>query len=201
MRQEKIEEEKQMSFLALAFNPDDIMRVVNSISDELMILTVALVIALVAIVGISVLKVAQPLKKLVRGTSWIALLVVVVLVVNMIVSGPLYSIVNNALRSTTTSNPTTTEGDGEEEAPAKSLTQASIDKAIEICTDLAAEGIILLENDGILPLKEGTKLNTFGWSASNAVYGGTGSGSRPRTTRSSPSCRVWSTPAWTITPV
>ena len=166
-----------MSFLALAFNPDDIMRVVNSISDELMILTVALVIALVAIVGISVLKVAQPLKKLVRGTSWIALLVVVVLVVNMIVSGPLYSIVNNALRSTTTSNPTTTEGDGEEEAPAKSLTQASIDKAIEICTDLAAEGIILLENDGILPLKEGTKLNTFGWSASNAVYGGTGSGS------------------------
>ena len=42
---------------------------------------------------------------------------------------------------------------------------------------IAEEGIVLLKNeDNILPLKN-TKVNTFGWSATNPVYGGTGSGS------------------------
>ena len=33
------------------------------------------------------------------------------------------------------------------------------------------------KNDGLLPLKADAKVNTFGWSATNPVYGGTGSGS------------------------
>ena len=42
---------------------------------------------------------------------------------------------------------------------------------------MAEEGIVLLENeDSILPLAGGAKLNVFGWASTNPCYGGTGSG-------------------------
>ncbi len=41
----------------------------------------------------------------------------------------------------------------------------------------AAEGIVLLENDGVLPLKSGEKVALYGFGARYTVKGGTGSGS------------------------
>ncbi len=165
-----------MQFLSMA-TMDDVMLVVNLIDQELIILAAALVVAVVA--TIAVLKLQKPLKKLVRGTAWVAFLVVLVLVLNMIVSGPLYSMVNMVLRDTsTTSNPDSTEGTGEEEKAASSLTDEVIADATELCEDLAGEGIILLKNENnTLPLAEGSKVNTFGWSSTNPIYGGVGSGS------------------------
>ena len=40
----------------------------------------------------------------------------------------------------------------------------------------AAEGMVLLENDGVLPLSEGEKIVLYGGGASYTVKGGTGSG-------------------------
>lgn len=40
----------------------------------------------------------------------------------------------------------------------------------------AAAGLVLLKNDGILPLKKGSKVALFGAGATNTVKGGTGSG-------------------------
>ena len=40
----------------------------------------------------------------------------------------------------------------------------------------AASGMVLLENDGVLPLKQGTKAGLFGLGARHTVKGGTGSG-------------------------
>ena len=40
----------------------------------------------------------------------------------------------------------------------------------------AAEGMVLLENNGILPLKEGMKLALYGQGARYTIKGGTGSG-------------------------
>ena len=40
----------------------------------------------------------------------------------------------------------------------------------------AAEGMVLLKNEGILPLKEGTKVAIYGVGASRTIKGGTGSG-------------------------
>ena len=172
-----------MSFLTLAFNPEDIERVLASMYSELNILVAALIVALVITVGLIFVKALnKPLKSLIRGSSWIAFGLVVIMVLNMILSGPMYSIVNMFMTSlerasAPVEDPTGETGEGEgEEAPATSLTQAAIDKATVICNDLAEEGIILLKNEGILPLADGAKVNTFGWSSTNPIYGGVGSG-------------------------
>ena len=167
-----------MHFLTLDFNPADIEKVLNAMSTELTILVCALIVALVAIVGITVAKVGNPMKKLVRGSSWVALLVVVILVVNMILSGPMYSIVNMVMNSMTRNASGVTDATGEDagDNQGQSLTTEVIDKATALCQQMAEEGIVLLKNDGILPLAEGTKVNTFGWSSVNPIYGGVGSG-------------------------
>ncbi|MDN5559134.1 MAG: glycoside hydrolase family 3 C-terminal domain-containing protein [Ruaniaceae bacterium] len=53
------------------------------------------------------------------------------------------------------------------------VTQASKDLTEEI----QSEGIVLLKNNGVLPLAEANqRVNVFGWSATSPVFGGTGSG-------------------------
>ena len=173
-----------MSFLALAFNPEDIERVLASMYTEVNILVAALIAALVITVGLIFVKTLnKPLKSLVRGSSWIAFALVLIMVLNMIISGPMYSIVNMVMTSIERQNsapvvdPTGETGDGEgEQAPAASLTAAAIDKASKLTNEMAKEGIVLLKNDGILPLASNAKVNTFGWSATNPIYGGMGSG-------------------------
>ena len=50
------------------------------------------------------------------------------------------------------------------------------DYAIKVNDQLAAEGFVLLKNDGSLPLPEGLKLSVFGKSSTNLSRGGSGSG-------------------------
>ena len=40
----------------------------------------------------------------------------------------------------------------------------------------AADGIVLLKNDGVLPLEKGSKVALFGSGAGQTIKGGTGSG-------------------------
>ena len=42
---------------------------------------------------------------------------------------------------------------------------------------LSAEGIVLLENDGVLPLQAGARIALYGFGARYTIKGGTGSGS------------------------
>ena len=46
-----------------------------------------------------------------------------------------------------------------------------------IARKAAAEGIVLLENNGVLPLKQGSKVALYGGGARHTIKGGTGSGS------------------------
>ncbi|MBQ6461990.1 MAG: glycoside hydrolase family 3 C-terminal domain-containing protein, partial [Pseudobutyrivibrio sp.] len=100
----------------------------------------------------------KPLKGFIRKEAWIAFLLVVVVVANTIVLGPMFSMINMAM------------GGG-------SISDEAIDEAKALCTQIAEEGIVLLKNDDkALPLAEGSKVNVFGWSSTNPIYGGTGSG-------------------------
>lgn len=68
---------------------------------------------------------------------------------------------------------------------------AAREKSTDIVDQIADEGIVLLKNDDhVLPLKTSKekkrKVNVFGWSFTNPIYGGTGSGSADASTAVTP---------------
>ena len=141
----------------LAINIDDVINVLNTCKPYLIALGV--ILAAVIIITVAVVKLQKPKKKFVRAQSWIAFLAALVVIVNMICWGPMSSMISLATGAGTIAEETSAA-------------------ATELCEDIADEGIVLLENkNDTLPLAEGTKLNVFGWSSTNPVYGGTGSGS------------------------
>ncbi len=122
------------------------------------ILALAIIVLAAVAVMIAVRKKEKPVRRMIRIESLLAMLLGIVVVVNGIVFGPMYTLVSLSMGSGTVSEETTAS-------------------ASEIAKEIAEEGFVLLQNnDHYLPLKETTKLNVFGWAATNPVYGGTGSG-------------------------
>lgn len=141
----------------LAINIDDVMNVLNTCKPYLIALGVILVLAVAVTLGVMKMQVAK--RKFIRSQSWIAFLLALVVIVNMICWGPMSSMISLAT------------GNG-------TITEETSDAATALCEEIAEEGIVLLQNeDNTLPMESGTKLNVFGWSSTNPVYGGTGSGS------------------------
>lgn len=140
----------------LAINIEDVKNVLSMIQTHLIVLGILLVLGIVAIAACGKLPKAK--KFLVRSQAALAMLLAVAVVVNLICFGPLNSMISLAT------------GGGD----IKAETSAAANK---LCTEIAEEGIVLLKNDGgALPLAT-KKVNVFGWSSTNPVYGGTGSGS------------------------
>ncbi len=141
----------------LSINIADVIAVLNTMIPQLVIIGVVLVAAIV--VTICAMKAKKPLKGFIRKEAWLAFFLTLVIVVTNILLVPMYSMVNMAMGGGT-------------------ISEEAIDEAKALCTEIAEEGIVLLKNDDNgLPLAEGTKVNVFGWSSTNPVYGGTGSGS------------------------
>ena len=57
-----------------------------------------------------------------------------------------------------------------------SLQDDTIAASKDVIKRVGEEGIVLMKNDGLLPLAAGN-LNVFGWGSTNPILGGTGSGS------------------------
>ena len=141
----------------LGINIDDVVKVLKSCAPYLIGMAVVLVLALVAI--IACMKMSKSKKYLVRTQAGVAMVLAIAIGVNLICFGPMSSMISLATGNGTISEETSA--------------QAQV-----LCEDIAAEGIVLLQNnDSMLPLSTDTKLNVFGWSSTNPVYGGTGSGS------------------------
>ena len=141
----------------LGINMNDVITTIGLLKNYL--IGIGVVLALAIVITIAAVKIKKPLKGLVRKSAWIACLLVVALIVNAILVGPMYSMVSMVFSN---------GGD---------ISENSITNAQALCEQIADEGFVLLKNDGLLPLSGDVKLNTFGWSATNPVYGGTGSGS------------------------
>ncbi len=140
----------------LSINIADVVAVLQTMITQLVIIGVVLAAAIIC--TIAAFKIKKPLKGFVRKQAWLVFLLTLVIVVTNILLGPVYSMVNMAM------------GGGK-------ISDESVEKAKELCTDIAEEGIVLLKNDAsALPLASGTKVNVFGWSSTNPIYGGTGSG-------------------------
>lgn len=140
----------------LAINIDDVISALKLCAPYLIFFGVVLVLALAAMIFCGKLPKAK--KFMVRAQAGVALLLALVLTLNLICFGPMSTMISLAT------------GKG-------SISDESIAEASALGTAIAEEGIILLKNEGgTLPLSSGDKINLFGWSSTNPVYGGTGSG-------------------------
>lgn len=140
----------------ISLNWSDVVSVLNMCKAYL------IAIAAVIIIGIVVMVICRKketsLKKLIRGNVGIAMILAVIVIVNMACAGPLSTLLNLAVQKTQTVSEETTK-------------RSNAD-----CQTIAEEGIVLLKNNGILPLKNTQKLNVFGWASTNPIYGGSGAG-------------------------
>ena len=142
----------------ISFEMEDLIGVLQGLVPYFIAITAALVAAIA--VTVAVKKLPKARKQFSRGESWLAALLVIVIVANLICLGPMSALLSLVGGGTT---PTTIS---------ESLTR----EAEAVATQIAEEGFVLLENEGVLPLQNTRRLNLFGWASTNPVYGGAGSG-------------------------
>ena len=134
----------------------DVIGVLQTCQNYLIALGVIILAAVIVMIGVR--KLPKPKKRLIRGEALMAMLLGIVIVVNAIVFGPMYTLVSLSMGSGTVSEETTAEAE-------------------LVAEEIAEEGFVLLQNEeGFLPLTDTEKLNLFGWAATNPAYGGSGSG-------------------------
>lgn len=135
---------------------EDVFSVISQISGWLIGIGVT-VVALILIL-IFAGKAGKPHAGFIRAQSAIAAVLIVALMVNGILLGQLSNLITSAFTEMGT------------------LSEETIGTSQQTVEDVMNEGIVLLENDGTLPLDSTANLNMFGWASTNPVYGGTGSG-------------------------
>lgn len=140
----------------LSINMEDVYKTLETCSPYLIGLGIVLVLAIAAIIACRKLSGAR--KFIVRSQAVLAMPLALVIVVNLLCFGPMNSLITLATGVGTISEQTSADAE-------------------ELVREIAGEGIVLLENnDSLLPLSSGSKLNVFGWASTNPCYGGTGSG-------------------------
>ena len=140
----------------LSINMDDVMQVLTNIRSYL--IAFGVVLALAIIVMVAVRKLPKAKKKMIRAQSGLAILLALTIVINLICTGPRSTMLDLVSGSGTISEETSA-------------------KATELVNEITAEGVVLAKDeDNVLPVASGSKLNVFGWSSTNPCYGGTGSG-------------------------
>ena len=142
----------------ISFEMEDLIGVLQGLIPYFVVIGAALLAAIVITVLAG--KMPKPRKKLTRSLSWLAALLAIVVTVNAICLGPMSALLNLV---------------GGAQVPTV-VSEALAAEAEESALNIAREGFVLLENENILPLSDTKKLNLFGWSSTNPVYGGAGSG-------------------------
>ena len=99
-------------------------------------------------------------RHLVRWHAVVAFIAILAIVINLICFGPLKSNVSGFLN-----------------ASKAELSEETVNKSKEVIKKVGEEGLVLVENNGLLPLKDVSAVNVFGWGSTNPILGGTGSGS------------------------
>ena len=130
----------------MGVNLDDVADVVNNCIPQLIFFGVVVAAAIIVLIAMAVnKKLAKPTKFMVRAQSGLAVLLAFGIMLNLVAFGPM-----STMLDLVTGNGTITEESGAE--------------ANALCTEIAEEGIVLLQNDdNELPLASGSNLNVFGF--------------------------------------
>ena len=140
----------------LSINLDDVMQVLTNVRGHLIAFGVVALLAIV--VMIAVRKLPKAKKMMIRAQAGLAILLALTIVVNLICTGPMSTMLDLVSGSGT-------------------ITEETSAKATELVNEITADGVVLAKDeDGILPVASGSKLNVFGWASTSPCYGGTGSG-------------------------
>lgn len=140
----------------LELNWSDVVSTITQIKWYLIAIGIIIIVAVILM--IACMKLNARKKYIIRTQSFVAMIVGIAVVVNLICTGPMYTLLSLA------------SGTGV-------LTEESIANAETLAQEIAGEGIVLLKNDeNMLPLADNKKLNVFGWASIAPCYGGTGSG-------------------------
>ncbi|MBQ4427562.1 MAG: glycoside hydrolase family 3 C-terminal domain-containing protein [Oscillospiraceae bacterium] len=139
----------------LGINMSDVMNVISAVQSQLIAVGVIIVLAVAVMIG--VMKMQNPTKKLIRSVAWIAMIVGIIVAVNSMLLGPLSTMIDLVGSSS---------GEIHEDTAAEA-------KALAV--EIGEEGIVMLENNGLLPLST-KKINVFGWASTQPILGGAGSG-------------------------
>ena len=144
---------------------EDVFSVMQQISGWL--IAIAIAFAALIVVLIFAGKAGKPKAGFIRLQSLLAFVLVIALIANGIVFGPMYNMISMALMEVVDLSPET------------------LNNSQTVVEEVTGEGIILAKNDGTLPLTGVTNVNVFGWASTNPVYGGTGSGTVDASTATS----------------
>ena len=151
------------SLLSPIFTPMGVSQAdLNAYLNQLSGYVYAILFILVAMILLLIFagKINKKNSGIIRLASVLGALAGIVIIVNAICFGPMYNNVSGYLN-----------------ASKIQLSDETVAQSRATVQKVGEEGVVLLKNNGILPLTDTKKLNVFGWSSTNPIYGGTGSGS------------------------
>lgn len=145
-------------FTPMGVSPTDVQTYVYSMSGYIYAILAVIVIAAAVMVAAHFL-VKRGTRHVVRWGAGISAVLAVTLIANLVCFGPMYNNLSIILNSTA------------------QVTEESAEISRQVIEDIGDEGMVLVKNNGILPLTDTENLNVFGWDSINPIFGGTGSGS------------------------
>ena len=146
-------------FTKMGVSEVDVQTYVNSLSGYIYAIFGSLLLAVAVMVAAHFFA-KKGTRHVVRWTAGLSWALVVVVLANVISFGPMYNNLSIILNSKA------------------SVSDASLQQSRDVIRQVGDEGMVLLKNDGVLPLSADiTTLNVFGWASTAPIFGGTGSGS------------------------
>ena len=146
-------------FTSMGVSEVDVQTYVNSLSGYIYAILGTFVLMIVVMIAAHFI-VKKGTRHVVRWSAGIAWVLIVAVLANVICFGPMYNNVAIILNSQA------------------QVSEESKQNSREVIQEVGEEGMVLLENDGVLPLSSDTeRINVFGWASIDPIFGGTGSGS------------------------
>lgn len=145
-------------FVSMGASAADVGNYIRIVSGYLYVILGALLVMVIVMIAAQFV-VKKGTRHVVRWSAGLAWVLVTVLCVNLICYGPLYATVSGVLN-----------------ASRAELSDDVVGNSMAVIQETGDEGMVLLKNNGLLPLDSGTtNLNVFGWASVCPVYSGTGS--------------------------
>lgn len=146
-----------VSAAGLEVQKNDVITVLKNCTPYLIVFAIVLVAAV--IFSVFCRRYDTRKKVMLRGQAVIVTLLTLAIVLNQLCLGPVSTLLDVVVQDT------------------EEVSEETAAEGKNLITEIAEEGIVMVKNNGTLPLMNDTKnLNVFGWASTNPCYGGTGSG-------------------------